>query len=98
MPIKESVNLAPYQSAQQKKEKQKKGKKLSQVNSITGVQAASKQFLKKDHHDTNMVVAVRIRPLHSREIQNKDFDIIQTQDKLIVSQDSPYDKTIDCAG
>ena len=38
LPIKEAVNLAPYQSAQQKKEiKKNKGKKLSQVNSISGV-------------------------------------------------------------
>ena len=46
---------------------------------------AAKQFLKKDHHDTNMVVAVRLRPLSSKEIYEKQFDIISVQDKMIVS-------------
>lgn len=36
----------------------------------------AKQFLKKDHHDSNMVVAVRVRPLSQREIAIRDIDII----------------------
>jgi hypothetical protein len=34
-------------------------------------QAAAKKFLKKDHSDQNMVVAIRIRPLNSME-KNKN--------------------------
>jgi hypothetical protein len=34
-----------------------------------------------------MVVAVRVRPLNRREIDLKDFDILQIQDKLIIVMD-----------
>lgn len=37
------------------------------VPQVVGNQQA-KEFLKKDHHDSNMVVAVRVRPLTSREL------------------------------
>ena len=33
---------------------------------------AAKKFLKKDHHDSNMLVSIRIRPLNPREIANTD--------------------------
>jgi hypothetical protein len=36
----------------------------------------AKKFLKKDHHDSNMVVAVRIRPMNTRETNAKDFDVL----------------------
>ena len=45
----------------------------------------AKKFLKKDHHDTNMVVAIRIRPLWQREIDSGQQEIIRTEDKLLVS-------------
>lgn len=35
-----------------------------------------KKVLNKDHHDSNMVVAVRVRPLSRKEIDSKDFDIL----------------------
>ena len=34
-----------------------------------------------------MVVAVRVRPMSNKEIQAKDFEIIQPQDKLIIVLD-----------
>jgi hypothetical protein len=36
----------------------------------------AKEFLSKEHHDSNMVVAVRVRPLNGRERDNKDYDIL----------------------
>ena len=47
---------------------------------------AAKKFLKKDHSDSNMMVAIRIRPLDQREKGLKDFEIIRTEDKLLVSK------------
>ncbi len=46
-----------------------------------------KNVLQKDHHDSNMVVSVRVRPLSRKEIDNKDFDILQIQDKLLIVMD-----------
>ena len=46
---------------------------------------AAKKFLKKDHHDSNMLVSIRIRPLNPREIANTDQEIIRSEDKLLVS-------------
>jgi hypothetical protein len=43
--------------------------------------------LKVDQHDANMVVAVRLRPMTSREIQIREMDIISVQDKMIVVLD-----------
>jgi hypothetical protein len=40
--------------------------------------------LQKDHSDTNMLVAIRIRGLNQREIGLGDFDIIRSEDKLLV--------------
>jgi len=51
----------------------KKKKKPTEVVKKSGQLAV----LKRDHHDHNMVVAVRVRPLSSKEIQRGDFDIIQ---------------------
>ena len=51
---------------------------------------AAKKFLKKDHSDSNMMVAIRIRPLDQREKGLKDFEIIRTEDKLLVSKISIY--------
>ena len=53
---------------------------------IANKQAAGKKFLKKDHSDSNMLVAIRIRPLDKREKGQKDFEIISTEDKLLVSR------------
>ena len=47
----------------------------------------AKKFLKKDHHDSNMVVAVRIRPMSTRELAARDIPVVQPQDKLILVMD-----------
>jgi hypothetical protein len=47
--------------------------------------AGAKKFLNKDHHDSNMIVAIRIRPLNQREIENHENLIIRAEDKLLVS-------------
>ena len=49
-------------------------------------QQVAKKFLKKDHSDSNMMVAIRIRPLDNKEKANKEFEIIRTEDKLLVSR------------
>ena len=46
----------------------------------------AKQFLKKDHHDENMLVAIRIRPLNNAENAKGESEIIRTEDKLLVSK------------
>ena len=48
---------------------------------------AAKKFLKADHHDHNMVVAVRLRPMTRNEVQSREVDIISLQDKMIVVLD-----------
>ena len=45
----------------------------------------AEKFIKEDHTDSNMLVAIRIRPLAQREVQVNDLDIIRTEDKLLVS-------------
>jgi hypothetical protein len=45
----------------------------------------AKKFLKKDHSDQNMLVAIRIRPLSQREVALGDQEIVRTEDKLLVS-------------
>ena len=45
----------------------------------------AEKFLKEDHSDTNMLVAIRIRPLNQKEISNNEMDIIRSEDKLLVS-------------
>ena len=44
----------------------------------------AEKFIKEDHSDTNMLVAIRIRPLNQKEIGNKEQDIIRSEDKLLV--------------
>ena len=41
-------------------------------------------FIKKDHFDSNMLVAIRLRPLSPRELMYNDFEILSVEDKLIV--------------
>ncbi len=41
----------------------------------------------KDHLDSNMVVAVRVRPLSRKEKEAQDFEILNLQDKLIIVLD-----------
>lgn len=36
--------------------------------------------------DSNILVAIRVRPLNNREIGIGDFDIIRVEDKLIVKK------------
>ncbi|CDW74177.1 kinesin heavy chain [Stylonychia lemnae] len=43
----------------------------------------AEKFLQKDHTDSNMLVAIRIRPLSQKEIANSDKDIIRSEDKLL---------------
>lgn len=67
----------------------KGGKKLvaNSKNVVGSVkQQAAKKILKKDHSDSNMMVAIRIRPLDNKEKANKEFEIIRTEDKLLVSK------------
>jgi len=45
----------------------------------------AEKFLKEDHTDSNMLVAIRIRPLSQKEVVNQDKDIIRAEDKLLVS-------------
>ena len=65
----------------------KGGKKLvnNNRNGVAQKQQAAKKFLKKDHSDSNMMVAIRIRPLDNKEKSNKEFEIIRAEDKLLVS-------------
>jgi hypothetical protein len=53
-----------------------------------GKQPANKKkaekFLKDDHSDSNMLVAIRIRPLNQKEVSNNEMDIIRSEDKLLV--------------
>ena len=44
----------------------------------------AEKFLKDDHSDTNMLVAIRIRPLNPREVSINEKDIIRSEDKLLV--------------
>ena len=82
-----SISANPYTSAQpQKKSTNKNKAPLKKLQSHQGIGEA-KKFLKKDHHDSNMVVAVRVRPMSTKEVQAKDFEIIQPQDKLIIVLD-----------
>jgi hypothetical protein len=44
----------------------------------------AEKFIKEDHSDTNMLVAIRIRPLNQKEVSNNEMDIIRSEDKLLV--------------
>lgn len=43
--------------------------------------------MRKDHSDTNMLVAIRIWPLSEKEIANKEIDILSADDKLLIVLD-----------
>ena len=45
----------------------------------------AKKFLKKEHGDHNMLVAIRIRPLSTMESQRGEHEIIRAEDRLLVS-------------
>lgn len=76
----------PYTSAPVvRKAAAKKGGPVKKTGSSHNNQA--QKFLKKDHHDSNMVVALRIRPLSQRELNAKDFPVVVAQDKLVVVKD-----------
>ncbi len=77
-----SKALNPYLSAAQKKQTKKNAVKKPVVNSASAVVPSGSQnqivanILKKDHHDSNMVVSVRVRPLSSKEIHERNVNII----------------------
>ena len=58
----------------------------------------AEKFLKDDHSDTNMLVAVRIRPLNPREVSINEKDIIRSEDKLLVRASLNNKFNVDCAG
>ena len=58
----------------------------------------AEKFLKDDHSDTNMLVAIRIRPLNQREVSINEKDIIRSEDKLLVRTSINEQFDIDCAG
>ena len=71
-------DVSPYTSGPNVKKtvgKKQGGKSTKHGSNLNVIDA--KKFLKKDHHDSNMVVAVRIRPLSNREIAAKDFEVVQ---------------------
>jgi len=42
------------------------------------------RFIDEDHSDSNMVVAIRVRPISTKETSNGDFETITIEDKLLV--------------
>ena len=63
----------PYASAPNKKNAKSKGQlKKASANHV----GEARKFLKKEHGDSNMVVAVRIRPLSNKEITNRDIEVV----------------------
>ena len=44
----------------------------------------AEKFIKEDHTDSNMMVAIRIRPLAQKEVLVNDLDSIRSEDKLLV--------------
>ena len=57
----------------------------------------AEKFLKDDHSDTNMLVAIRIRPLNPREVSINEKDIIRSEDKLLVRSSLNNKFKIDCS-
>lgn len=57
----------------------------------------AEKFLKDDHSDTNMLVAIRIRPLNPREVSINEKDIIRSEDKLLVRSFLTNKFIIDCS-
>lgn len=45
---------------------------------------AQKFIENKTQQDSNMLVAIRIRPLDQREIKLGDYDIVRAQDRMLV--------------
>jgi len=60
------------------------------VNNKKGKKKGEK-FIKEDHSDANMLVAIRVRPINQRELALNDIEITRTEDKLLVSA-PPDDK------
>ena len=58
----------------------------------------AEKFLKDDHSDTNMLVAIRIRPLNPREVSINEKDIIRSEDKLLVRSSLNHKFNIDRSG
>lgn len=58
----------------------------------------AEKFLKDDHSDTNMLVAIRIRPLNPREVSINEKDIIRSEDKLLVRSSLDHKFKIDRSG
>ena len=58
----------------------------------------AEKFLKDDHSDTNMLVAIRIRPLNPREVSINEKDIIRSEDKLLVRTSLNNNFNADCSG
>lgn len=49
------------------------------------MQIDCKKVLKRDNNlDPNMIVAIRIRPMLAKEVQQKNLDIVVAQTKLLV--------------
>lgn len=61
-------------------------KKLVKHAPNNGKSNAAKKILNKGPLDSNMMVAIRIRPLDNKEKANKEFEIIRAEDKLLVSE------------
>lgn len=47
----------------------------------------AESFLRKEHSDTNMLVAIWIWPLSEKEISNWEMDILSVEDKLLIVLD-----------
>jgi hypothetical protein len=59
--------------------------KLAEEENKKLIAADPEQFLNKDHSDSNMVVAIRVRPLSQKEISNMEYSILSIEDKLMVN-------------
>lgn len=56
---------------------------------LDGANAGQQQYKSDyDHGESNILVAIRIRPLNQKEVINHDFDIARVEDNLIVSLDT----------
>lgn len=65
--------------------KEKAKKPNSKAAGVVSKKVDAKKFLRKDHSDQNMLVAIRIRPLNGQEITRGEQEIIRAEDKLLVS-------------
>ena len=62
--------LAQEDSTTNLQQKAVKNAKPQKPNKAGKGAQQAKQFIEKEHHDSNMVVAVRVRPLNQKEKQN----------------------------